>query len=77
MYDFLEQQKATNNNIVLTKLQVDEDIVLEDQVASAGVSEHGYQAITVQMVCSIDETQLASLNEIPQLNFIDLVFNAL
>ena len=42
MYDFLEQQKATNNNIVLTKLQVDEDIVLEDQIASAGVSEHGY-----------------------------------
>ena len=56
MYDFLDQHKATNNNIVLTKLQVDEDIVLEDQIASAGISEHGYQAITVQMVCSIDDT---------------------
>lgn len=75
--DFLEQQKQTNNNIVLTKLQIDEDIILEDKVASSGVSEHGFQSITVQIVCSIDETQLASLTEISHLNFIDQVYTAL
>jgi len=27
--DFLQQQKETNNNIVLTKVQIDEDIILD------------------------------------------------
>jgi len=37
--DFIEQLKESNNSIVLTKMQIDQDILLDGQVASAGISE--------------------------------------
>lgn len=46
----------------MTKLQVDQDIALNGQVVSPGISNQGMQSVTVQIVCSIEDTQLASMS---------------